>query len=223
MMVHEMEEETWKPIIGYEKSYEVSNLGNVRSIDRFVNNKNGVPNSIRNGRQLAQFHTSMGYLRVGLKANGKEENYFVHRLVAEAFIPNPNHYSCINHKDENRSNNCVSNLEWCSYKYNNDYGNRKSKVFQSRETNKKGFKRVRQYSLDGCFLHEYASAYHAARALKMCAPNIGKCCRMNSSKYQAHGFLWRFSEHENADKIEPYSGTYLVPRNNHGKNRKEKT
>ena len=217
-----MEEEIWKSATGYEMSYEVSNFGNVRSVDRFVNNKNGIPNSIRKGRRLKPFKTSTGYLRLALKINGRGENHFVHRLVAEAFVPNPNNYPCINHKDENPANNRADNLEWCSHKYNNDYGGRKSKVFKSRETNQKGFKGVRQYSLDGQFLHEYASAYHAARALKMCVPNIGKCCRMNSSKYHAHGFLWRFSEYENADKIEPYHGAYLVPRNKYGKNRKEK-
>ena len=99
--------EIWKDIEGYEKLYMISNLGNVYSN---LTNKKLKPG------------IDKGYLKVNLRKNNKTKQHTVHRLVAKAFIPNSNQYPCINHKDENPSNNSVDNLEWCTYKYNNTYG-----------------------------------------------------------------------------------------------------
>lgn len=128
--------EIWKDIPEYEKIYQVSNLGNVRVLDRFVNSaiKN---NSIvkRKGKILKQYNKG-GYLQVTLTINNKRKYYNVQRLVALAFIPNPNNLPQVNHKDENPLNNNVSNLEWCTAKYNCNYGNRNSKIY-----NKTSFKK----------------------------------------------------------------------------------
>ena len=104
--------EIWKDVVGYEGLYKVSNFGNVLSL-----NYNGTGKS----KLLKQFY-HIGYRRVMLVKNGIKKKLLVHRLVAEAFIPNPNNYPCVNHKDENRGNNHVDNLEWCTYKYNSNYG-----------------------------------------------------------------------------------------------------
>ena len=115
-------EEIYKDIEGYEGLYQVSNLGNVKSLNYHNTKKE---------KKLCKIKNKCGYLYVNLWKQGKQKNYFVHRLVAQAFIENPNNYSCINHKDENKQNNVVSNIEWCTYKYNCNYGTRNSRAGKS--------------------------------------------------------------------------------------------
>lgn len=99
--------EIWKDIKGYEGLYQVSNLGNVKSL--------------KTNKNLYYSNSNNGYLRVGLFKN-KRKMFSIHRLVAENFIPNPNEYLVVNHKDFNQKNNKVDNLEWCTSKENNNYG-----------------------------------------------------------------------------------------------------
>ena len=114
--------EKWKPIAGYEGLYEVSNLGNVRSLDRVIRAKHN-STALRKGRILTPFYEEKkGYYQVALSKDGKEKKQRVHRLVAVAFLDNPFNYTDINHKDEIKTNNNVNNLEWCSREYNNNYG-----------------------------------------------------------------------------------------------------
>lgn len=116
-------EEIWKPIPEYEGIYEVSNFGNVRSVDRYLDCKiKNVNKHLWKGRIISQQKRKDGRLTVALYSHSKRKRMLVHRVVADAFIPNPNNYPCINHKDENPANNKVENLEWCTYKYNNNYG-----------------------------------------------------------------------------------------------------
>ena len=105
--------EIWKDVVGFEGKYQVSNLGNVKSFLR--------------GEHLLRLNGGRKYIQVVLCKDGKTYARLVHRLVAEAFIPNPHNLSCVNHKDENPKNNCVYNLEWCSYQYNNVYNGRLEK------------------------------------------------------------------------------------------------
>lgn len=109
-----MNKEEWKDIVGYEGIYQISNLGNVKSINK---------NSIMKPSKLPK-----GYLQIGLTKNGKRKYTSIHRLVAKTFIPNPNNLPCVNHKDCNTSNNNISNLEWVTHKENNDYRGRKIKA-----------------------------------------------------------------------------------------------
>ena len=111
--------EIWKNIKGYENLYEVSNYGNVRSLDHYRNNNNGI--AFQKGKILKPGIQNTGYASVVLSKEGKTKCYKVHRLVAETFIPNTNNYKCVNHKDENKLNNMVENLEWCNHEYNNNY------------------------------------------------------------------------------------------------------
>ena len=112
--------EIWSKIEGFENSYEVSNLGRVRGKFRTRKSK-GTSTSVVRGIILNQKTDKDGYKEVALCKDGKMHYKRVHRLVASAFIPNPNNYPIINHIDENPSNNCVSNLEWCSKSYNTKY------------------------------------------------------------------------------------------------------
>ena len=120
--------EIWKEIEGYEGLYQVSNLGRVKSLDRYVL-RNGNSLFVK-GIVLSQLN-NRGYLAVRLCNSGKYKNYLVHRLVANAFIHNDNNYYEINHIDENKHNNHVDNLEWCDRKYNVNYGSRADKFSNS--------------------------------------------------------------------------------------------
>ena len=124
-------EEIWKPVKGFEGYYEVSNLGRVRSVDRLVKYSNGQIH-LHKGRILSPgLVHKLGYLQVALCNNGKIKHKMVYRLVAEAFIPNPDNLPQVNHKDENAFNNCVENLEWCTIEYNINYGTRTQKAIES--------------------------------------------------------------------------------------------
>lgn len=116
-------EEIWRDVQGYEGFYQVSNRGAVRSVDRTVR----IDKKLK-GKILSQSVEKDGYFIVNLSKNGKTKHFRVHRLVAMAFIKNVNHYKEINHKDENKQNNCVENLEWCDTKYNINYGERNNLV-----------------------------------------------------------------------------------------------
>ena len=110
--------ETWRAVPGYEGYYEVSNMGDVRSIDRHIVDKRGLNYCIK-GKLLSKCNTSQGYLVVVLSKNGKSKTISIHRLVATAFLPNPKNLYAVNHKDGNKKNNCITNLEWCTLEYNN--------------------------------------------------------------------------------------------------------
>lgn len=109
--------EIWKDIKEYEGMYQISNYGRVKSLPRTIK-KRKCEEIIKTPSVLPK-----GYLKVSLCKNGKPKYFFIHRLVAEAFIPNENNYPCVNHKDCNTSNNNVHNLEWVSYEENNSYKN----------------------------------------------------------------------------------------------------
>ena len=111
------ESEVWKDVVGFEGFYKVSNEGNVYSVGR--KHAQGVK---RGGRILKPSYDKDGYLRVNLCKNGKQKTRFIHRLVAGAFVPNPNGYSEINHRDENKVNNYANNLEWCTREHNVNHG-----------------------------------------------------------------------------------------------------
>ena len=129
--------ENWKDIKGYEGFYQVSNLGRVRSLERDIYCSNGAVHHLKE-KILAPFLDKDGYQTVSLYLNGKDKTIFVHRLVAEAFIPNPENKSQINHKNEVKNNNVVENLEWCTASYNINYGTRTERSVQNRRSYKLG-------------------------------------------------------------------------------------
>lgn len=126
-MFGEFMEEIWKDIKGYEGYYQVSNLGRIRSLDRYiatVGNPSGqrlIRGKILRPSKRVMSNGKDGYYSVTLYKRGVDTLFNVHRLVAETFIPNPNNLPCVNHKDENKHNNMADNLEWCTIGYNNKY------------------------------------------------------------------------------------------------------
>lgn len=128
--------EHWLPVKGYEGMYEVSDTGRVRSLDRYVEYEHygGVSISKKKGRELtAIVGKSNPYAYVTLCKNGIHKRIRLHRIVAEAFVPNPNNYPVVNHKDEKHTNNRADNLEWCTTLYNCNYGTKKQRGIQTRK------------------------------------------------------------------------------------------
>lgn len=180
-------EEIWKPVIGYEDLYEVSNLGRVWSIERI--DSGGVK---RGGHFMSFTSDKGGYLRCKLTKNGKCKIMLVHRLVAMAFIQNPNSLPQINHIDENKQNNVVSNLEWCDSAYNINYGSRKEKV-RAKALNGICSKPVAQYSIDGVLIKVYPSLNEAARQTGLGIGNLNSCC-LNKPHYKTcGGCIWKYA------------------------------
>ena len=169
-----MEEEIWCTIKGYESLYEVSDQGRVRSL-KFGKERILKPQRIKTG-----------YLKVCLCKNGEIKQCLVHRLVAQAFIPNPQNLPEVNHKDENKTNNSVQNLEWCDRKYNQNYGNR-----TQRQADKKS-KPVIQYTKSGEFVKEWKSATDVQRNLGYAYQHISHCCTGKCKS--AYNFIWKFKD-----------------------------
>lgn len=123
--------EVWKDINGYEGLYQISNLGNVRSVDRMI--KHHPKDYFQKGRVLRPAPSRNGYLMVVLVNHNNRKTINVHRLVAEHFIDNPDKFEQVNHIDEDKNNNRVDNLEWCTAKYNANYGTRNMRIRKSRK------------------------------------------------------------------------------------------
>lgn len=187
-----MEKEVYKSIEGYEGSYEVSNFGNVRSLDRVIIDKNGAKRNIK-GKLLALSNAGKiqkdgsSYLKVGLSKNRVIKQFLAHRLVAQAFVDNPNNYEEVNHKDEDKHNNIYSNLEWCTRSENNNH----SQITQ--KLNKAKMIKINQLDMKGNFIKEWPGMRAAARGLGgKTHKHIALCCK--GEKMWAYGFKWEYAE-----------------------------
>lgn len=179
-----MNNERWKDVEGYEGKYQISNFGNVKSISRHIRLQNGVLMKLPN--KILKTMDRNGYRMVNLFMDGKTKSVNVHRLVALSFIPNPNNLPFVNHKDEVRSNNNVSNLEWCSCKYNLNYGTSTERRSQKR------MKKLLQLSIDGILLKKWDGLALASRETGYNFKNISQCCL--GKRKTANGFIWRYED-----------------------------
>lgn len=173
-------QEIWKDIKGYEGLYQISNLGNVKSLNY---------RNTRVKKNLTPKINKDGYLWVELRKNTIPKPLLVHRLVGMEFIPNPNNYPEINHKDENKANNNVENLEWCTRTYNVLYS--LDKHPKRRHGVKKVNENVVQKTLDGEVFEIYSNSLDAARKNKYSQWSILECCRGN--RKTAYGYKWEFA------------------------------
>lgn len=175
--------EIWKPIMGYEGLYEVSNLGRVRSLDRYVPHRiKGCHQFIKGDIRKTKYNNS-GYEIITLSKDGKEKTMLVHRLVAQAFIPNPENLPEVNHKDEDVKNNILENLEWCDRIYNLHYGT----AMQRRS--EKIITPVIQFTLDGELIRKWDSMIDVENALGINRGNVsnacsGRCKSVGGSKWK---------------------------------------
>lgn len=175
-------------IKGFEGSYQVSNLGRVKSIGRSITYANGIVHIVEE-KILKLRITPKGYVHICLvDANKKKHNKAVHRLVAQAFIPNPNNLPQVNHINEIQKDNNVANLEWCSAEYNLNYGNR------NRLASETLGKDVVQLTMNGEFICCHSGTRNAARSLKLnpdSGTNIAACA--NHRRNSAYGYKWEWA------------------------------
>lgn len=174
--------EIWKDIKAFEGIYQISNKGRVKTlkcqrgrnriwIDRVIIMKPAI--------------SRCGYLRVDLWKHRKAKHFSVHRLVAEAFIPNPNNYPCVNHKDECKTNNHVENLEWCTSKYNTNYGTSIERTILY------NIKPISQFDAEGNFIRSYCCVNEAAKILDIDKSAITAAA--SGTHYSSGGFLWEYT------------------------------
>lgn len=172
--------EIWKDIENYEGLYKISNTGKIKST--------------RNNIELKQRINNKGRYYINLSKNGKYKSFAVHRLVAKAFINNPNNFPDINHKDENPLNNNVTNLEWCTKKYNNNYGTRIERIVAKQN------KPIIQYDLNGNFIKKWNSIKEAQ--LFYNTNVISQCCKHKKHYQSAKGFIWEYENEKEITKKE---------------------
>ena len=172
-----MKEEIWKDIQGYEGKYMVSNWGRVKSLNYRNTGKEGILKGVANGN---------GYLEVILFKEGKGKHYRINRLVAQAFLPNPDNLPEVNHKDENKQNNCVENLEYCSKLYNINYGTGSKRSAEKRSKPLFGINIV-----SGLIL-EFPSIAEASRQTGI---NLGNICNCLKGRYKSTGgYVWYYAD-----------------------------
>lgn len=172
--------EIWKDVPEFEGMYKVSNLGRIKSLRK--SQKSG----LKDEYFLKPCLSNNGYYQVTLYGNRTRKKFQVHRLVASCFIPNPENLPQINHKDENPSNNCADNLEWCTAAYNNNYGTASLRGMITKS------KMVDQFLPTGQFIARYICSSIAEKFTGVPKELIRECCRGETES--AHGFIWHYAE-----------------------------
>lgn len=186
--------ETWKSPPGYQGLYEISTYGRIKSKSKTIYQSNGHPMTFPSKILKPELHAN-GYLYVMLCKNGKHKKYKISRLVAQTFISNPAHLSVVNHKDENKLNNCVDNLEWCTQKYNVNYSIKrhpqrwttlKKKLIAE---NKKQQKPIACIDETGKMVKTFSSLHEAERKFHIPCSNISSC--LHHRLKTAGGYRWK--------------------------------
>lgn len=186
--------EVWKDIEGFKGVYQISNLGRLKSFKKDVG-----------GKVLLNTNKKGGYFSVILRKGEKVKTTRIHRLVAEAFLPNPNNFSQVHHKDGNKQNNCVENLEWISTKEHHTITQQQSPRTVRGLINYNKFirpKKVQQYSLSGELLAEYSNGAEAHLKTGVCARNIHQVAsqtpfnQKGNVRKQAGGYIWKYKDEE---------------------------
>jgi hypothetical protein len=175
------EVEEWRDVKGYENLYQVSRKGKVRSSHKGY------------WEVLTSVVNRHGYNQYLFHKDGKRKNMRGNRLVAEAYIPNPDNLPFVNHKDENPANDCVENLEWCTAKYNNNYGTARQRSSINHSKNRP----VCMFNVDGTFIREFYNINDAARFVDGAHTCILRCC--NNKVFCYKGYIWRYKE--DADSV----------------------
>lgn len=177
--------EIWKDVSGYEGIYQISNFGNIKRLSYSIIRSNGNKQSWKE-KILNPTKDASGYygIRSCTKTTGKSETLRIHRLVAEAFIPNPNNLPCVNHKDGNKLNNKVDNLEYCTYSHNIKHAFNNGLRHDT--------KKINQYDLNGNFIATYNSIREAERITGTRNTGINECLHNNYKS--SNGFIWKYAD-----------------------------
>lgn len=178
--------EVWKPVNGYEWYYEVSNLGRIRSLDRITVFKDGRTRKFYGKILEANTVNNSGYATISLHENGKSKTILIHRIVAEAFIDNPLECKEINHIDQDKLNNSVDNLEWCTHKENVNHGD------EIERGAKKQRKIFVQKDMSGNVVKVWSGFKKMQRETGFQRKSVYDCCIGKRDSYK--GFRWEYSE-----------------------------
>ena len=185
-------EEIWKDIEGYEGIYQVSNLGRLRSLDRYYTKphpRNGVQTRyLKKGQIVKTFVGRNGYVGAVLKFERKQKNFMMHRLVAKAFVPGYFDGADVNHKDCNRQNNRADNLEWMTRRDNLMYADAMDKIHAKQR------KPIIQMTLEGEFIREWPSMHSAHLAFGLDTKSLAGACQQRYGMKTCGGFRWKFKE-----------------------------
>lgn len=183
--------EVWKGIEGYEGLYQVSNFGRVKSLERDVYNPRYEIKHLKEKILKAGINID-GHLYVNLYKNGVKKPYLIHRLVAEAFIPNPHNNPIAHHKDHNPLNNNVDNLVWLTHEeHANEHPERNEAV--GKAARKARSKHINQFTLDGLFVRAWYSSMDIQRELGYNQGSIIKCCQGKQHHNSAYGYIWGYA------------------------------
>ena len=186
-----IENEVWKDVKDYEGLYQVSDRGNVRSVER----RDSIGRKV-GGRIMKPIPNANGYIKVNLYKNGIRETKYIHRLVLEAFVENPSNFPEVNHLDEVKDNNELSNLEWCDARYNNNYGTRIERFVQARS------KKVKAVNIKTGEIIRFKSTMEAGRK-GYNQGNVAAACRGDYNNgsgklvgdgYTYRGYRWSYEE-----------------------------
>lgn len=183
--------EEWRDVKGYEGLYQVSNEGRVKSLERVIIRNDGVTQTIKE-KMLKLTIDKDGYLIANISVNGITYKKRVHRLVAQAFIPNPANLPIINHKDECKTNNFVENLEWCTCKYNLNYGTNPARISERVRNNKYLSKEIAQMTLDNNIIRIFPSIHEVERELGLFHTNVSSCAL--GKQKTCGGFRWQYTK-----------------------------
>lgn len=175
--------EMWKAVNGYDGLYEISSHGRIRRPEHYGPNGHNGMNKYKE-KLLKPFKTSTGYWQIGLCKDGRRNNKLIHRLVAEAFIPNPYNYPEVNHIDEDKSNNRVENLQWSSVRHNRSHGSRLQRMVNSRKSYIEIYK-------DNDLIAIFPSQ---AKAAELIGTNGSAVSNAIKNGTQLKGFIWRMAK-----------------------------
>ena len=188
LSLENLEGEVWKPVVGYEAYYSISNYGRLRSNTRRTKSTDG-RNTLHYGKIVKLSTNKGGYLDFRISIEGRLISVVIHRLVAMAFIPNPENLPMVNHKDENPANNCAHNLEWCTNVYNINYKDTQKRHSESlRKVLRDRTYKVHQYSLDGNLIATYRGKKEIVDA-GFSYDAVVHCCKHITNT--ACGYIWR--------------------------------
>ena len=185
--------EEWKDIEGYEGIYQVSNLGRVRSLDRYVevtNRWGTLSTYFYSGKVLRQAIDTKGYYMVNLANNGANKIFRVHQLVAHAFVDGWFEGAVVNHKDENKRNNLPSNLEWVTFAYNLNYGTARQRSTEGHGNSKP----VEQIDAAWNITNTYSSIEECARHTNKSPRSIKRACDRYPKLVTKEGFRYKFKQ-----------------------------
>lgn len=194
--LQDMNGEVWKPVVGYEQFYHVSNLGRLKSLERtFICGRDYARKVTYHECIIKQYKNVHGYLIIGAsKGDGKIKQCKVHRLVGEAFLDNPNNLPIINHKNSNKDDNRLENLEWTTSKGNRIHAIEFGNVTFKRGKEHPQSKKVYQYNLKGDLICEYDTVSAAAKHTGYSASHIGKNCNLIYDFYRDFVFSYKTLE-----------------------------